>query len=270
MRPLAAKVCTAVAIFFFLTNSAPAQNPSVDPNVPFIPTPHEIVERMLSLAEVGPEDFVIDLGSGDGRILIAAAKKGARGFGVEIDPKLVKQSNENAIKAGVGINVSFVRQDLFETSFDAATVVALYLPPQVNFKLRPRLLKELRPGSRIIAHEFAMAGWLPDLQETVRGTEIYLWIVPAQVAGEWTAKIGDREMTLQLKQLFQELTGISRIAGIEVPLGSARLQGNRIELVVQTASGLPLTLSGVVDGDRMRSTPDSGQSWTAIRIRPGG
>ncbi len=224
---------------------------------------------MLGLAEVGPEDFVIDLGSGDGRILIAAAKKGARGFGVEIDPRLVKQSNENAVKAGVGINVSFIQQDLFETPLQAATVVALYLPPQVNFRLRPRLLKELRPGSRIIAHEFAMAGWLPDLQENVRGTDIYLWIVPAQVAGEWTVKLGGREITLQIKQLFQELTGISRIGGLEVPLGSARLRGDQIELVLQRTSGLPLTLTGIVDGDTMQSTPASEEKWAAKRKKPG-
>jgi len=268
-RAVAAKSILAAAVFLsWLAANTGAQHSSVNPDIPYIPTPHEVVERMLGLAGVGPDDFVIDLGSGDGRILIGAAKRGARGFGVEIDPRLVKQSNENALKAGVGLNISFIQQDLFETSLRPATVVAMYLPPQVNFRLRPRLL-ELGPGTHIVSHEFAMAGWLPDLQENVRGTEIFLWIVPARVAGEWTLKLGDREITLQFKQLFQELTGVSRIGGVEIPLGVARLRGDQLEVVVQKMSGIPMTLTGIVDGDTIRSTPDSDEKWIALKKKPG-
>lgn len=263
----AAKSFFAAAAFLFLLPALAAGQRSDVPA--YVPTHPDVVERMIGLAEVGPDDFVIDLGSGDGRILIAAAKKGARGFGVEIDPKLVKLSNENAAKAGVGLNVSFIQQDLYETPLSAASVVAMYLLPQANFKLRPRLLKELRPGTRIISHEFGMAGWLPDLQETVRGTEVFLWIVPAQVAGDWTVKIGDREISLQIKQLFQELTATSKVGTRDTAIGLARLRGEQIQLVIQNPGNIPLTLEGIVDGDTMHSTPNSEQAWSAKRKRPG-
>ncbi len=251
------------AAFFCSAGHALAQRSAAVPEIPFIPTPPAVVERMLSLAGVGPDDFVIDLGSGDGRILIEAAKLGARGFGVEIDPKLVKLSNAAALKAGVGVQISFFQQDLFKTPLGAASVVAMYLPPEANFKLRPRLLSELKPGSRIVAHQFAMAGWLPDLQENVQGTEVYVWIVPARVAGEWRVRIGDREFDLQLKQLFQELTGVAIINGVPIPLGLARLQGDQILLVLEGFGAIPLTLTGVAEGDVMRSVPGSAESWTA-------
>lgn len=263
MKRAAAIGYFVTAAFLFIPHWTSAQQPAVNPDIPFIPTPPEVVERMLSLAGVGPDDFVIDLGSGDGRILIAAAKLGARGFGVEIDPKLVRLANEAAVKAGVSLNISFIQQDLFATSLRAASVVAMYLPPQANFKLRPRLLSELNPGSRIVAHEFAMAGWLPDFQENVAGTDVYVWIVPARVAGEWNVRMGDREFVLQLKQLFQELTGVTNINGVQIPLGVARLRGDRIQLVLEGFGGLPLTLTGIVEGETMRAEPGFGENWTA-------
>jgi SAM-dependent methyltransferase len=157
------------------------------PDVHYVPTPEEVVEKMLELANVGKDDVVYDLGCGDGRIVITAAKKyGARGVGVDIDPERIKESNENAQKAGVTDRVKFIQQDLFEIDFSEATVVTLYLLPALNLKLRPKLLRDLKPGSRIVSHAFDMGDWKPDKVVTVPGDidseverTIYFWVVPA-------------------------------------------------------------------------------------------
>ncbi len=152
-------------------------------DVPYVQTPHEVVTQMLRLAGVGPNDVVYDLGSGDGRLVIAAARDfGARGVGVEIDPRLVAQSVESARRAGVGDRVTFREQDLFETDLADATVVTLYLSPALNLRLRPKLLRELRAGARIVSHDFDMGDWPParalrvDVRE--RASQVYLWVVP--------------------------------------------------------------------------------------------
>jgi SAM-dependent methyltransferase len=155
------------------------------PDVHFVPTPDEVVEKMLELAKVGKDDVVYDLGCGDGRIVITAAKKyGARGVGVDIDPQRIKESNENARIAGVTDRVKFLQQDLFEMDFSEATVVALYLLPSLNLKLRPKLLRDLKPGSRIVSHAFDMGDWKPEKVVTVpadfdQNLTIYYWVVPA-------------------------------------------------------------------------------------------
>ena len=152
-----------------------------DPDVPFVPTPNEVVDEMLKLAEVKKSDVLYDLGSGDGRIVITAAQRyGARGVGVDIDPQRISEANENAGKAKVTDRVKFVQGDLFEAKFDDATVMTLYLLPGVNLKLKPRLLAELRPGTRIVSHSFDMGDWKPDKQLDVNGRRIYLWRVPAR------------------------------------------------------------------------------------------
>ncbi len=152
-------------------------------DVPYVQTPHEVVTQMLRLAGVDPNDVVYDLGSGDGRLVIAAARDfGARGVGVEIDPRLVAQSVESARRAGVGDRVTFREQDLFETDLADATVVTLYLSPALNLRLRPKLLRELRAGARIVSHDFDMGDWPParalrvDVRE--RASQVYLWVVP--------------------------------------------------------------------------------------------
>ena len=152
-------------------------------DVPYVQTPHEVVAQMLRLAGVGRNDVVYDLGSGDGRLVIAAARDfGARGVGVEIDPRLVAQSVESARRAGVGDRVTFREQDLFQTDLADATVVTLYLSPASNLRLRPKLLRELRPGARIVSHDFDMGDWPParalriDVME--RASQVYLWVVP--------------------------------------------------------------------------------------------
>jgi SAM-dependent methyltransferase len=166
-------------------SAAPAQTPAQQatpqrtPDVPYVPTPDEVVAEMLKMANVSKNDVVYDLGCGDGRIVIAAAQKyGARGVGVDIDPERVKEAQENAKKAGVTDRVKFLEQDLFETDLSQATVVTLYLLPAVNLKLRPKLFKELKPGSRVVSHSFDMGDWKPDQTAEVSGRKIYFWVIP--------------------------------------------------------------------------------------------
>jgi 2-polyprenyl-3-methyl-5-hydroxy-6-metoxy-1,4-benzoquinol methylase len=163
---------------------APTTTPQERPrDVPYVPTSQSVVEAMLELAQVNKNDVVYDLGSGDGRIPITAAQKyGARGVGIDIDPERIQESNVNAQKAGVTDRVRFIQQDLFKTDVREATVVTLYLLPEVNLKLRPKLLQELRPGTRIVSHSFDMGDWKPQRTVQVGGTTIYLWVVPKQGA----------------------------------------------------------------------------------------
>jgi hypothetical protein len=152
-------------------------------DVPYVPTPPEVVEQMLQVANVTGDDVLYDLGSGDGRIVITAAQKfGTRGVGVDLDPQRVQEANQNAKEAGVGDRVEFRQQDLFETDFSNATVVTLYLLPEVNLKLRPKLLAELKPGTRIVSHQFDMGDWKPERVVEVGGRTVYYWVVPEKAA----------------------------------------------------------------------------------------
>lgn len=167
------------------TAETPAAN--VTPDVPYVPTPQVVVDRMLELAKVGPNDVVYDLGSGDGRLVITAAQKfkAKRGVGIEIQPDLVQKATQNAQKAGVGDRVTFRQQDLFKTNFGEASVVTLYLLPDINLKLRPQLLTQLKPGTRIVSHAFDMGDWKPEQTVTVKGPDreytLYKWTVPKNV-----------------------------------------------------------------------------------------
>lgn len=160
-------------------DAIPEFSQAVQRDVPYVPTPNEVVDGMLRLAEVGPNDVVYDLGCGDGRIVITAAQQyGARGVGIDIDPQRIKESRENARSAGVENRVKFIEQDLFDAEFRDATVVMLYLLPDVNMRLRPKLLEQLEPGTRVVSHSFDMGDWEPAKTEHVDGKRIYLWIVP--------------------------------------------------------------------------------------------
>lgn len=190
---LVASVSIAMGITGY-TNQAPTdaqttqQQPSVqisqrEPDVVYVPTPQEVVDEMLALAKVTKDDIIYDLGSGDGRIPITAAQKfGTRGFGIDINPERIKEANANAKKAGVSDRVKFLNQDLFETDISKATVVTLYLLPTLNVKLRPQLFKQLKPGTRVVSHDFDMGEWKPDrVVKTKEGSTIYLWTIPKQV-----------------------------------------------------------------------------------------
>jgi len=158
------------------------ETPEREPDVVYVPTPYAVVEKMLELAEVGENDVVYDLGSGDGRIPIMAAQEyGARGIGIEIDPERIQEARQNAQEEGVTDHVEFIQQDLFETNLSEATVVTLYLLPSLNVKLRPKLLKELEPGTPIVSHDFNMGDWEPERVVEVKGSTVYLWTVPEEI-----------------------------------------------------------------------------------------
>ncbi|BAY75345.1 hypothetical protein NIES25_17880 [Nostoc linckia NIES-25] len=165
----------------------PAATPTSQPqerpgDVPYVPTPQPVVDAMLKVAKVGKNDVLYDLGSGDGRIVVTAAQNfGTRGIGIDIDPQRIKEANENAKKAGVTDRVKFVQQDLFNTDFSEATVVTLYLLPEINERLRPILLKQLKPGTRIVSHAFDMGEWKPDQTLNVEGKTVYYWVVPKEI-----------------------------------------------------------------------------------------
>ncbi|VXC77365.1 SAM-dependent methyltransferase [Sphingomonas sp. AX6] len=179
--------------------------PALD--VPYAETRTEAVEKMLDMAAVGPGDRVIDLGTGDGRMLLQAAARGASGLGVDIDAVLVADANASADRQGVGDRVTFRTQDLFETPIADADVVTMFLLPEINLKLRPRLLSELRPGARVVSHAFTMGDWKPDLAERVGGSRLYLWVIPADVSGVWRLRDADGQRVMTLDQTFQTFTG---------------------------------------------------------------
>jgi ribosomal protein L11 methyltransferase PrmA len=184
VNPVNPVYCALLAGAWFAAASAqPAEQPRPKLDVPFVPTNQQTVDAMLRVANVGPNDFVIDLGSGDGRILITAAKqRGARGFGVDIDPQRVSEAIENAKAAGVSDRVRFFRRNLYETKIAEATVVTLYLLPRVNIELRPRLLTELKPGTRVVSHDFDMGDWKPEQTLNVDGATVYYWTITPDLA----------------------------------------------------------------------------------------
>lgn len=244
----------------------PQEQPKLD--VIYVPTPQEVVDRMLQMAQVRADDFVIDLGCGDGRMPITAAKVyGARGFGVDIDPARIKEAKENAEKAGVGDKVDFRVANLFETKISDATVMTMYLLSTINLKLRPRILDELRPGTRIVSHAFDMGDWEPDDRDTIGYRNVYFWIVPAKVDGRWNLRTGDGQtIALDLKQRFQKVDGTATVNGRAVPLRDARLRGADISFVIDAGEGRATTFTGRVDGGSMRAS-EAGASDASGRAK---
>jgi SAM-dependent methyltransferase len=238
-------------------------------DVIWVPTPEELVERMLRMAQTTPNDFVVDLGSGDGRIAIAAAKKfGARSLGVEFNPDMVDLSNRNATKEGVSGKAHFQHADIFETDFSQATVITMYLLPGLNLKLRPKLL-DMKPGTRVVSHQFNMDDWPPDEMTNIDGRRAYLWIVPAKVHGGWRIQSGSDTFDLTLEQRYQMIDGNVRLGAINAGLREPRLQGDRIDFVFVDNSGVRREFSGRVNGNAMEGTvkSDAGAEaqWTAAR-----
>jgi len=206
-------------------------------DVPYEPSSGEVVEAMLRIAKVGKDDLVYDLGCGDGRIIIAAAQKaGARGVGIDLDPQRIQESVENARKANVTRRVRFHQQDLFQTEIEPATVVMLYLYPEVNLKLRPKLLRELTPGTRVVSHSHDMGDWRPD--QTIiapGGHAIHFWVIPANVTGTWEWKMpGEKERyVLKLDQQFQKVSGTLLVGSEEIPVQHLELRGDGLEFSVE-------------------------------------
>jgi len=230
-------------------------------DVIWVPTPQGLVDKMLDMAKVTSSDYIIDLGSGDGRTVITAAKRGARATGIEYNPDMVELSKANATKAGVSAKAAFMKADIFESDFSEATVITMYLLPQLNVKLRPKIL-DLKPGTRIVSHAFTMEEWMADQTDSFDNRTAYLWIVPAKVEGVWQTPQGE----LNLKQNFQMIAGSLRTGGNTVNVQNGKLRGDQISF---TAGGAEY--SGTIRGNNMEGTVKggSGGSWNATRaVRP--
>ena len=261
-------------------------------DTPYVQTPMSVVERMLQMAHVGPRDYVIDLGSGDGRLVITAAKKfGARGFGVDLDRRLVDLANRNAARAGVRDRAVFYERDIYETDLTAATVVTTYLLPEVNLMLRPTLLATLKPGTRIVTHDYDMGEWQPDEQIVMdvpdkpvgrdKRSKVFYWVVPGNAAGKWRWELllGGKpavfEMTLT--QNFQKIAGSASVDGRALVLDNARLSGDEMTFELADARDgaryefagriIAHALSGNV---RVRGAAAQSQlGWDATRVELG-
>ena len=241
---------------------------SRSPDVHFVPTPHEVVAAMLKVADVRKNDVLYDLGSGDGRIVIAAARKyGTRGTGIDIDSVRVAEGRLGARKAGVSNRAKFMQADLFQTDLRDATVVTLYLLPTLNVKLRPKLYAELKPGSRVVSHAFDMGNWKPDSTFMVGTSAVFYWVIPANVGGEWALTApGGKEYTLRLTQKFQHVEGTAELNGKSVPVSAAGVHGNKVILEIADPDG-PVRLVGRVKDDVITGT-HRGSKWSARRNGP--
>jgi len=219
-----------------------AQDPDHYLAVPFVPTEEDTVAAMLALAGVGPKDRLYDLGCGDGRIVIAAARdRDAHGIGVDIDPMRIADAMEYAGWAGVEHMVDFIEEDLFSVDVREATVVSLYLLQSINVELRPRLLSQLKPGARIVSHAFDMGDWPADEKIRVADGYIYKWTVPAPVAGRWDWTLAERTTCrLELEQTYQQVTGRAWLGEIEARLVAAELTGERLEIELQADDATPV------------------------------
>ena len=248
-------------------------------DVPFVPTPQVVVDEMLRLAGVGPRDLVYDLGSGDGRIVISAARTfGARAVGIELDEHLIYQSEESARQANVLERVKFLQQDFFKTDFSQATVITMYLLPGVMKRLRERML-QLRPGTRLVAHDFDFEDWRPDRKTTIR-KNVFLWIVPARVAGKWQVRSGvpggEHVFDMELRQKYQEIDGLTRFSGQPDGVWETKIEADRISFVVVDSrdrdNEASLYFDGrvtdnVMEGDVVRAVGSQQQKfrWRAVR-----
>ena len=265
----AVRLCWGAVAALFALPLAAQQPPGLD--VPYVETPAEVVAQMLALARPTRGDVLYDLGSGDGRIVIEAARRfGTRGVGVDLDPVRVEEATANARRRGVQDRVRFRQQDLFETDLRPASIVTLYLLPRVNLELRPKMFKQLRPGTRVVSHAFDMGDWKPDTTVAVRVSQgmgramVYAWTIPAKVAGRWTLTTPEgRRVTLQLRQQFQRFTG---------PGVSGRLVGDRIDFTLaERVNGRTVArrFSGRVTGGGMSGRIAGGGAWRAAKAPSG-
>jgi len=263
-----------------LAACAYAQQPDFKPHVGqqgkdvvWVPTPDEVVERMLLMAQTKPEDYVIDLGAGDGKIAIAAAKKfGARSMGVEYNPDMVAFAQKNAQAAGVVGKAQIVHGDIFVTDFTQATVLTMYLLPSLNMRLRPQILA-MRPGTRVVAHAFNMEDWEPDESSDVDGRRVYFWVVPANVAGRWAVELsggsGSEKVSLNFDQKFQKIEGVAYLGSVLAGLREPKLSGFRISFAYVDSRGVRRDFTGRVTGATMEGSfrTDGGQEgrWSAAK-----
>lgn len=272
---------TAAPLFALLVGFAWSAEPDRTGG-PYVPTPQAVVDAMLQVAEVKQSDFVVDLGSGDGRIVLTAAQRyQARGLGIEIDPELVERSNAEAQRRGLGERVQFREQDVLKARIEDATVVTLYLLPGMMQQLQTKFARELKPGTRIVSHDFPFGDWKPDREVSVDVPEkygspgqwkstVFLWVVPARVEGTWQLHVPQlplKAAALALEQRYQHATGAIMDDGRRLPISEARLEADRIRFRVTLPSG-PYEFRGVVENGRMRGEATGGRqpvAWSAVR-----
>lgn len=267
--PLIAAACCSLILSAAWAQAAPPNASPYEPTVGqqgkdviWVPTPQALVDRMLELAELTPDDYLVDLGSGDGRTVITAARRGARAHGIEFNPDMVALSRRAARIEGVDGRATFEQGDIFKSDFSKATVVTLFLLPKLNLRLRPILL-DMKPGTRVVSNSFDMEDWQPDgharaTDNCERFCYAYKWVVPAKVEGTW--QMEGRELVL--KQTYQMLEGTLRQGGSAVPIKDGRLLGTRI---VFTAG--KERFSGEVSGNTMRGRLNDASPWSAKRTR---
>ena len=227
-------------------------------DVMWLPTPKELVDNMLSMAQVNEQDLLYDLGAGDGVIAITAAKKhGARAVGIEYNPKLAAFAQQKVIEAGVQDRVRIVHGDIFQTDFSQATVLTLYLLPEINYQLRPTILK-MKPGTRVVSHDFDMVEWEPDAITQTARSRAMMWVVPADVAGNWTFQPSSgAPFGVRLEQIFQRIGGVRRFGGQEQALVGAQLQADRLSFQYTAADQSIHTVKATVQGNRMQGQDTS-------------
>jgi SAM-dependent methyltransferase len=285
-------------LYFVLLSIAELQQKK--PEVPYVPTPDKVVAEMLQMADVGKDDVLYDLGCGDGRIVITAAKElGCRGVGIDIDPQRIEESQKNAIQARVSGRVEFLQMDLFEADINQATVVTLYLLSKVNLRLRPKLLRELKPGTRVVSHDFSMGAWEPDNSTVVQEKfeyipfhdsrlvddywnkhTVYYWIIPANVTGKWKwtmpAISGNKVYTLEMDQEFQMLKGRAYEGSSSIPFfpRNGKIKGDRLEFTLEKKLREHIErwhFEGIVKNNtvvgfvRIEGKPDFEEKWQAKR-----
>ncbi len=257
----------AVGLYLGIACSTEAQNL----DVPYVPTPQNVVEAMLDVTGAGPGDYVIDLGSGDGRIVIAAAQRGAFGHGIDLNPVRVKEAEENAANAGISDRVVFIEGDLFEADISNATVITMYLLSSVNLRLKPVLLEVMRPGTRIVSHSFSMGSWEADEHLVIDNRHVYYWVIPANARGTWEWNTAGRNFTMDVKQEFQNITVNMASAGRPLVVEEPLLKGERISFAaVDRRSGDRYMFSGRIDENKISgkvlvrgTTSRSVENWSA-------
>jgi SAM-dependent methyltransferase len=279
MKSAVVRTSLTLVAFGLVAAQAFAQQKDFEPQVGqsgkdviWVPTPDEVVDRMLAMAQVKPNDFVVDLGAGDGKIAIAAAKKfGAKSMGVEYNPDMAKYAQRNAEKAGVLGKAEIRQGDIFATDFSQATVVTMYLLPSLNIKLRPIILG-MRPGTRVVSHSFNMEDWTPDETSSIAGRQAYLWIVPANVNGKWAVELsggGADRIEVVFDQRFQKIEGWAVLGPVQAGLQEPAVRGAAIRFAYVDNGGVRRELNGRVSGARMEGAyrTDNGAEgrWTAVK-----
>jgi len=262
---------------FTLAQATEAPSPAEQrkkPDIHYVPTPQELVDVMLGMANIGKDDIVYDLGSGDGRLVITAAKKyGASGIGIDIDPERIGEARENAKKAGVEDKVRFLEQDLFKSDFHDATVVTLYLLEELNLRLRPHIFAQVKPGTRVVSHAFTMGDWEPDAERTIKkegeNYDAYYWVVPANMSGRWKMTGGesaDIPHAATVEQKFQKIIVRSGDGG--QVLGEGKVNGATFTLTIDKGAGDKSKLyRGTIDGNKIEAmdTGSEKEHWSATR-----